>query len=119
MRAKVEWAEIEVPAVSLDEFYQDCPPPDFIKMDIEGAEGEALEGAVRILSTGSTRWLIELHNFDGGWSPGQVIAFMKNYRYKATELAPSRVLFSPMSAREFIVHRARSVAGRLRRLFGL
>lgn len=46
-----------VPTVRLDDY----PSPDFVKMDIEGAEGLALRGADRILSKQETIWYIELH----------------------------------------------------------
>lgn len=45
-----EDGEIEVNTISIDEFVeQGNPPPDLIKMDIEGAEFEALIGAKEIL----------------------------------------------------------------------
>jgi len=37
------------------------PPPDVIKMDIEGAEVEALEGAASTLATSAPNLLIEVH----------------------------------------------------------
>ena len=44
--------EIEVETISLDEFIkQGNPLPDLIKMDIEGAEFDALNGAEEILKT--------------------------------------------------------------------
>lgn len=39
----------------------DCPIPDFIKMDIEGAETYALRGSSRILNKRHTNWFIALH----------------------------------------------------------
>lgn len=47
-----EDGEFEVETISLDEFTkQGNPPPDLIKMDIEGAEFDALNGAQEILKT--------------------------------------------------------------------
>lgn len=47
-----ENGKIEVEAISLDEFTkQGNPLPDLIKMDIEGAEFDALNGAKEILNT--------------------------------------------------------------------
>jgi len=47
-----EEGEIEVETISLDEFVkQGNSPPDLIKMDIEGAEFDALSGAKEILKT--------------------------------------------------------------------
>ena len=44
---------VEVPAISLDEFFRtnDLKRVDFIKMDVEGAEKNALEGAQEIIRT--------------------------------------------------------------------
>jgi FkbM family methyltransferase len=52
-----------VPSVSLDEFIAaGNPAPDFVKMDIEGAEVEALEGAGSLLSKVRTNWLMATHS---------------------------------------------------------
>lgn len=47
----------EVKTVALDNY----PTPDFIKMDIEGAELSAIRGSTRILQEGGTSWFIALH----------------------------------------------------------
>lgn len=39
----------EITVVSLDDYFDGLPPPSLIKMDIEGAEAEALSGAARLL----------------------------------------------------------------------
>lgn len=44
---------IPVPVVSLDDFVQDIPAPDVIKIDVEGAELDVLRGAERLLSSGN------------------------------------------------------------------
>ena len=53
---------VTLDAIALD----DCSPtyrvPDFIKCDVEGAEGEVFEGARRLLATHRTRVLCEIHN---------------------------------------------------------
>ena len=46
-----------VEVVRLDDY----PVPDFVKMDIEGAEVSALEGAGQILSAQRTIWLVAFH----------------------------------------------------------
>jgi len=112
-RTNVSWTKIEVTAVSLDEFYGAWPPPQFIKMDIEGGEGEALQGAVRLLRQRQTRWLIELHAFEGGWSPKQVIDYMRSHRYQADEIAPGRVLFTPIGLPALFKSKFRSVGPRV------
>ena len=55
---------VEVEVTTLDAAAEAHGPPTFIKLDVEGAEGEALAGAARLLTSGGARprWLIELHN---------------------------------------------------------
>ncbi|PWH12467.1 MAG: hypothetical protein DDG60_13170 [Anaerolineae bacterium] len=56
-------AEIRVPALSLDDFVfeQGNPPPDLVKMDIEGGEVLALPGMKRVLSECHPILFLELH----------------------------------------------------------
>jgi FkbM family methyltransferase len=52
---------LSVTTCRIDEF----PTPDFVKMDIEGGELLALQGAQRTLLKHRTSWFIELHgDFD-------------------------------------------------------
>jgi FkbM family methyltransferase len=62
--AAADSREITVPAVSLDElvFGGGQRPPDLIKMDVEGAEGEALQGVARTLREVKPTLLCEVHN---------------------------------------------------------
>jgi FkbM family methyltransferase len=54
-----------VPTMSLDEFVAaGHPPPSFIKMDIEGVEKLALEGATSLLSKGNIAWLLATHSVE-------------------------------------------------------
>lgn len=61
------WKVIEesaylVPSISLDEFIAaGNPAPGFVKMDIEGAEGAALQGAQAVLSRTRPNWLMATH----------------------------------------------------------
>jgi len=54
---------LEVPAISLDDFVytQGNPPPQAVKMDIEGGEVLALQGMTRLLAGHSPLILLELH----------------------------------------------------------
>jgi FkbM family methyltransferase len=56
-------SEISVPGISLDEFVygQGNPPPQVIKMDIEGGEVLALPGMQRVLTQARPLMLMELH----------------------------------------------------------
>ena len=52
---------MEVTVTTLDRAQERFGNPDFIKMDIEGAEVAALRGAVRMLQFTRPAWLVELH----------------------------------------------------------
>jgi len=56
-------SEIKVPGLSLDEFVyiQGNPPPQVIKMDIEGGEVLALPGMHRVLAEARPLMLMEMH----------------------------------------------------------
>ncbi len=54
-------SSIQVKQTTLDAAYRVYGAPNFIKMDIEGAEVAALEGARELLQTCHPAWLIELH----------------------------------------------------------
>jgi len=62
-RAGQYTASITVPGISLDEFVygQNNPPPQVVKMDIEGGEVLALPGMRRLLAEARPLMLIELH----------------------------------------------------------
>ena len=54
---------IEVDVISVDDlvYTEGCPPPDLMKIDLEGGEGEALRGMGRILREVRPILLIEVH----------------------------------------------------------
>lgn len=52
---------IEVPALTLDEWSTDKPKPDVIMIDIEGAEIEALRGALTLLREYRPILMVEVH----------------------------------------------------------
>jgi FkbM family methyltransferase len=56
-------SEVTIPGISLDEFVygQGNPPPQVVKMDIEGGEGMALKGMRRVLAEARPLMLMELH----------------------------------------------------------
>ena len=68
-----------VPTMSLDEFIAAGNLlPSFVKMDIEGIEKLALEGASRLLSTGDVSWLLATHSVE---LRDECRALMERYGY--------------------------------------
>jgi FkbM family methyltransferase len=77
----VEWEEIELQSSTLDDLFRD--PPQLVKIDVEGAERRVLLGARKLLQTGRTNFLIELHDWaPEGEGPNDVIELMRGYRYR-------------------------------------
>lgn len=81
----VNWTEITVESARLDDLFSKRVP-DFIKMDVEGAEALVLRGAQRILSAGQTTFLIELHDWEAApASLDEVVRLMRGYGYLSAE----------------------------------
>ena len=76
----VEWHEEFVDCFKLDTFFNE-QLPDFIKIDVEGAELAVLKGAVNILREGKAKLLIEVHSFSGQINPEEVYGFMRSVGY--------------------------------------
>jgi FkbM family methyltransferase len=78
----LDWQEIRVPAVTLDEVCG-AAVPDFVKADVEGAELRMLKGASRILAARRTVFLLEIHPWDDPDAPSSesVPAYMRRRRY--------------------------------------
>jgi len=90
---------IEVPATSLDHFvYEEGhAPPDFIKMDIEGAEGKAIAGARRVIAEHRPVLLLEIHGAPGR----EVWSILKELNYTAVNISTGEV---PRTAEEFAIY---------------
>jgi FkbM family methyltransferase len=75
---------ISVPAVRLDDiaFSDRYPAPGLMKMDVEGAEWGALQGAHRLLSEAKPKLLCEVHDLD---EMGRIRAYLEEFGY-ATEV---------------------------------
>jgi FkbM family methyltransferase len=69
--------ELEVPATSLDTYFPPGSHVDFVKMDIEGAEAQALRGMRRILQECRPLVLVEFHD-ENGWT-GKEELFIAHY----------------------------------------
>jgi FkbM family methyltransferase len=80
-------AELDVPAVRLDDFvYRELnPPPDLIKMDIEGGGEKAIPGMERVLSKARPICLLELHGPEEGHVAWQ---FLRQHKYAIRRMAP-------------------------------
>jgi FkbM family methyltransferase len=51
-----------VSARTMDALVEEYEEPDLVKIDVEGAEGRVLEGAMETLESGRVEWLIEVHS---------------------------------------------------------
>ena len=69
---------VHVKAITLDEAAQLYGVPDVIKMDIEGAELRALQGAQRLLREHRPTIIIEIHGLD---LVQQILPLLKGYGY--------------------------------------
>ncbi|MGC2530641.1 MAG: FkbM family methyltransferase [Candidatus Acidiferrum sp.] len=72
-----------VNAVSLDAFCEEFSiRPDLLKLDMEGAEYEALLGAARVIGRFRPKLLIELHHFDGNVAAHPVPELVSGWGYE-------------------------------------
>jgi FkbM family methyltransferase len=93
---------IEVPGISLDEFvYRDGnPPPQIVKIDIEGGEVMALPGMQRLLTEARPVVLIELH----GTEAAQIAwTILEHAGYQICRMAPG---FPPAGGPEALGRKA-------------
>jgi FkbM family methyltransferase len=77
--------------VALDNFLQNegLRPPDFLKLDVEGAELAALWGAAGLLADSRPLLLVEMEEKNlraAGASKSAIQDFLKNYGYRAAHL---------------------------------
>ncbi len=88
-----------VPTLSLDTLLDSLPAPDFVKIDIEGAEYLALLGAKHLISEVRPKWYIEV----GDDVSGQIFSIFRSSGYVAfgpdgellTDSCTSNTLFIP------------------------
>ena len=83
--------------VALDRFLEKegLRPPDFIKLDVEGAEMAALQGAAAILADFRPLLLVEMEEKNlqaAGASKAAIQAFLRDYGYRAAHLRKGRWL---------------------------
>jgi FkbM family methyltransferase len=82
---------LTVKITSLDEFSRNHPPPNLIKMDIEGAEVMALQGASRTISASRPTIFLATH---GNAGP-ECLAILRSHGYKIEMLADDEILATP------------------------
>ena len=95
---------IQVPTITLDQFYRETDVlPDFLKMDVEGAEYDVLVGGREVISRSRPTMLIELHHFDGDLAANRVPELLGrwNYQIRWLEKWPqtSQILAQPLPAK--------------------
>jgi FkbM family methyltransferase len=76
--------ELAVPATSLDAYFPPRSHVDFIKMDIERAEAQALRGMRRLLQECRAFVLVEFHD-ENGWAARQELFAAQCRLYDLTE----------------------------------
>jgi hypothetical protein len=74
--------------VSLDRAAREHFVPDFVKMDIEGAEAVALAGACELLATRKPHWVVETH---GRAVHDQCLALFREHGYRPVAIRPRRI----------------------------
>jgi FkbM family methyltransferase len=89
--------EIIVPCISLDEFVylQGNPPPQAVKMDIEGGEVMALPGMQRVLAEARPLMLMELHGPESARAAWDALT---SARYQICEMKPGYPRVSSLDA---------------------
>jgi len=82
--------------------------PDFIKMDIEGAETSALRGAASVLSTRKPGLIIEVHGLD---VERECIELLKKHGYRPQRIAPRKLFpeYRPIDHNQWLVCDGRPV----------
>lgn len=113
----VEWTEVETPGYTLDAMFPEIPP-NFVKIDVEGAELRVLRGAERILAEHATIFFVEVHSWpdpEGQANPEQVFAHMRERGYHAASLR-GKYVFHPESMAALGLAARSKVRGAIRRL---
>lgn len=100
MRAGVETVAEEISIVTLDEeiLQAGLPVPDFIKIDIEGWELEALRGARKTLELHSPAMFLEMHGETIGEKKckvAEIVAFLREADYRSIRHIETGTMISP------------------------
>ena len=75
----------EVQTITLDDIYEITGPVDFLKLDLEGAEFDALQGAKQLLSDNAVKLLVVEFQTDrfkkNQISPWSIVKYLKKFNY--------------------------------------
>lgn len=83
----IQYDEITVNSITLDTFLGGRIP-EVVKMDVEGGELRVLQGATRLLTVGTTKFLIEVHGWvdpQGQKKPQDVHDFMAKFDFLGSD----------------------------------
>ena len=83
----IQYDEITVNSITLDTFLGGRIP-NVVKMDVEGGELRLLQGATKLLTAGTTKFLIEVHGWvdpQGQKRPGDVHDFMAKFNFLGSD----------------------------------
>ena len=81
-----------LPCYALDDFVLEFPPPDAIKCDVEGAEGQVILGARNLLATRRPWILFEIHSAANG---SEVKNFCRGLAYELRDVDGNHLLAEP------------------------
>jgi FkbM family methyltransferase len=85
-----------VQAIALDDFVTAHPDPDVLKLDVEGAEVEVLQGARKLLQRRRPAVVCELHSAE---CEAGVFRILEEYGYTMTRLDNNHVFAEAMTGR--------------------
>ena len=94
MTANVTNNQPQVQINSLDDMHDQgrLPDPNFIKMDVEGAEGDALRGAAKMLARSHPTILLSVH---GPAAKQDCEALLRGLGYELSYIKPSTMIAKP------------------------
>jgi hypothetical protein len=82
---------VTIGAVPLDSIAKHNPPPDFIKIDVEGFETKALAGMEKLIKEHKPKLFVEFNKgalLRNGTSPEQLKEQIRSYGYIGFEIYP-------------------------------
>lgn len=95
-RVTPEATGTSVEAIALDDLIaRGAPPPDLIKCDVEGAEGEVLKGAAKILGEHRPIVIVELHSEFGAGPVEESRKILESFGYRLEPLDARQVVAFP------------------------